>query len=124
MYNETVLDHFQNPRNSGEIPDADGVGKVGSAECGDVMIMYIKVENDRLADVKFQTFGCAAAIASSSIATELIKGKTLDEAIKLTRAQVATALGGLPDKKMHCSNLAPDALRAAIDDYRSKSKTD
>jgi len=121
MYNDTVLDHFQNPRNTGEIPDADGVGEVGSAECGDIMIMYIKVNDDRLTDVKFRTFGCAAAIASSSIATEMIKGKTLDEALKLTRADVAGALGGLPEQKMHCSNLAPDALKAAIENYRAKS---
>ncbi len=121
MYNDTVLDHFQNPRNTGEIPDADGVGEVGSAECGDIMIMYIKVDDDRLTDVKFRTFGCAAAIASSSIATEMIKGKTLDEALKLTRNDVAGALGGLPERKMHCSNLAPDALKAAIENFRAKS---
>jgi nitrogen fixation NifU-like protein len=122
VYNKTVLEHFQNPRNAGEIADADGVGVAGSPECGDIMKIYIKVTDGRLTDIKFKTFGCAAAIASSSMATEMLMGKTLDEALKLTRDDVAGALGGLPQMKMHCSNLAPDALRAAIEDYRAKSK--
>lgn len=119
MYNSTVMDHFQNPRNAGEIENADGVGSMGNPACGDVMKIYIRVENDRLADVKFKTFGCAAAIATSSVASELVKGKKLDEAAALTRDEVAAALGGLPEEKMSCSNLAPDAIRAAIEDYRS-----
>ena len=122
MYNDKVMDHFQNPRNGGEIADADGVGKVGSPQCGDIMILYIKVTDGILTDVKFKTFGCAAAIASSSMATEMIKGLTIEEAEKLTRDDVAGALGGLPDSKMHCSNLAPDALRAALEDYRSRQQ--
>jgi nitrogen fixation NifU-like protein len=120
MYNETVLDHFQNPRNTGGIEDPDGVGQVGNPACGDVMRIFIKVENDRLTDIRSQTFGCAAAIACSSQATEMVRGKSLDEASQLTRDQVAEALGGLPEKKMACSNLAPDAIRAAIEDYRSR----
>jgi len=122
MYTEKVLDHFRNPRNMGEIKNPDGFGKVGNPTCGDVMAIYIKVKNNRIADIKFQTFGCAAAIASSSIATELVKGKTLEEAEKLTRDDVAKELGGLPDVKMHCSNLASDALKEAIKDYREKNK--
>jgi len=120
MYNDTVMDHFQNPRNTGEIPDADGMGKVGSAECGDIMIMYIKVEDNRLADVKYKTFGCAAAIATGSIASEMLIGRTLEEAENLTSEEIAEALFGLPEKKMHCSLLAPDAIKAAIADYRSR----
>jgi nitrogen fixation NifU-like protein len=122
MYTEKVLDHFRNPRNMGEMKNPDGVGKVGNPTCGDIMVIYIKVKDDRIADIKFQTFGCTAAIASSSIATELVKGKTLDEASKLTRDDVANELGGLPAIKMHCSNLASDALREAIKDYRKKKK--
>jgi nitrogen fixation NifU-like protein len=122
MYTKKVMDHFRNPRNMGEIKDADGVGKVGNPTCGDVMAIYIKVKNDKIVDIKFKTFGCTAAIASSSIATELVKGKTLDEALKLTRDDVAKELGGLPAIKMHCSNLAADALREAIKDYREKNK--
>ena len=121
-YTEIVMDHFRNPRNMGEIKDADGVGKVGNPTCGDVMAIYIKVKNDRIVDIKFKTFGCTAAIASSSIATELVKGKTLDEAMSLTRNDVAKELGGLPAVKLHCSNLAADALREAIKDYRTKNK--
>ncbi len=122
MYTKKVKDHFYNPRNVGEIKDADGVGTVGNPTCGDVMTMYIKVKDERIIDIKFKTFGCAAAIASSSITTEIVKGKTLDEAMKLTRDDVATELGGLPAIKMHCSNLASDALREAINDYRMKNK--
>lgn len=120
MYSEKVMDHFRNPRNVGEIPDADGVGTVGNPVCGDMMTVYIKVKDNRIADIKFKTFGCGAAVATSSMVTELAKGKTLDEAMKITRADVAEHLGGLPPIKMHCSNLAADALHSAIDDYRKK----
>ncbi|MEF8879618.1 MAG: Fe-S cluster assembly scaffold protein NifU [Candidatus Thermoplasmatota archaeon] len=121
MYTEKVKEHFHNPRNVGEIEDADGVGTVGNPRCGDVMTIYIKVEDNRIEDIKFKTYGCAAAIASSSVATELVKGKTLDEAEKISRDEVADELGGLPDIKMHCSNLAADALRKAIENYRNKN---
>ena len=114
------MDHFQNPRNTGEILDADGVGMVGNPACGDVMKMYIKVADGKLVEVKYKTFGCAAAIACSSMASELVTGKLLDEAEKLTRQEVADALDGLPEEKIACSNLAPDAIRAAIEDYRSR----
>jgi len=124
VYTEKVLDHFRNPRNMGKMENPDGVGKVGNPQCGDVMAMYIKVKDEKIFDIKFQTFGCTAAIASSSIATELVKGKTLDEALKLTRNDVAKELGGLPAIKMHCSLLATDALKAAIEDYRKKKKGD
>jgi len=120
LYSEKVMDHFRNPRNVGEIPDADGVGTVGNPVCGDMMTVYIKVKDDRIADIKFKTFGCGAAVATSSMVTELAKGKTLEEAMKITRADVAEHLGGLPPIKMHCSNLAADALHSAIDDYRKK----
>jgi len=122
MYSEIVMDHFKNPRNMGEIPDADGVGTVGNPVCGDMMAVYIKVEDERIADIKFKTFGCGAAIATSSMVTELAKGKTLEEAKKITRADVADSLGGLPKIKMHCSNLAADALHQAIEDYYNKQK--
>ena len=122
MYTEKVMEHFRNPRNVGEIPDADGVGTVGNPVCGDLMTMYIKVKDDRIMDIKFKTFGCGAAIATSSMTTELAKGKTLEEASKITRANVAESLGGLPVQKMHCSNLAADALKAAISDYLEKKK--
>jgi nitrogen fixation NifU-like protein len=122
MYSELVMEHFSNPRNVGVIEDADGVGKVGNPMCGDVMEMFIKVEDGKIADVKFRTFGCGAAIATSSIATEMIKGKPLDEAVKLSNKGVADALGGLPVQKMHCSNLAADAVRSAIEDYWSKQE--
>ena len=122
MYSDLVMEHFRNPRNVGEIPDADGVGMVGNPVCGDVMKMMIKVHDDRIADIKFQTFGCGAAIATSSIATEIVKGKTLDEALTLSNKAVAEALGGLPPAKMHCSNLAADAIHKAIEDYRNKAK--
>jgi nitrogen fixation NifU-like protein len=120
MYSELVMKHFTDPQNVGVIEDADGVGKVGNPTCGDVMEMFIKVKDDRVDDVKFRTFGCGAAIATSSIATEMIKGKALDEAVQLSNKAVADALGGLPAQKMHCSNLAADAVRAAIEDYWSK----
>lgn len=120
MYSEKVLDHFSNPRNVGEIPAADGVGTVGNAKCGDIMQMYLKVENDVIIDVKFKTFGCGAAIATSSMATEMVKGKTLEEALKLTNKAVADALDGLPSQKMHCSMLAEEAIQAAIQDYMKK----
>lgn len=120
MYSEKVMDHFMNPRNVGEMEDADGVGEVGNPTCGDLMKISIKVENDVLTDIKFQTFGCGAAIATSSMITELAKGKTLDEALEITRDDVALELDGLPPIKIHCSNLAADALKAAIEDYRKK----
>jgi len=122
MYSELVMKHFADPQNVGVIEDADGVGKVGNPMCGDVMEMFIKVKDDRVEDVKFRTFGCGAAIATSSIATEMIKGKSLDEAVKLSNKAVADALGGLPAQKMHCSNLAADAVRAAIEDYWNRRK--
>jgi len=122
MYSDLVMEHFRNPRNVGEIPDADGVGMVGNPVCGDVMKMMIKVRDDRIADIKFQTFGCGAAIATSSISTEIVKGKTLEEALTLSNKAVAEALGGLPPAKMHCSNLAADAIHKAIEDYRNKVK--
>lgn len=119
-YSEKVLDHFTHPRNVGKIDDADGVGEVGNAKCGDIMKMYIKVKDGIITDVKFNTFGCASAIAASSLATELIKGKPLDYAMGVTNKQVVDALGGLPEHKIHCSVLAEEAIRAAIEDYRSK----
>ncbi len=120
LYSEKVMDHFMNPRNVGIIEDADGVGEVGNAKCGDIMKMYLKIDNDVITDVKFETFGCASAIASSSMATELIKGQKLEEAMTLTNKAVAEALDGLPDYKMHCSVLAEEAIRAAIEDYQKK----
>ena len=119
-YTEKVKDHFLHPRNVGEIKDADGIGTVGNPQCGDIMSIYIKVKDERIEDIKFKTFGCAAAIATSSILTEMAKGKTLDEALKIMRDDVANELGGLPAIKLHCSNLAADALHAAIADYRKK----
>ncbi|MFH1597207.1 MAG: Fe-S cluster assembly scaffold protein NifU [Pseudomonadota bacterium] len=116
-YSDIVMDHFKNPRNVGEIPDADGVGEVGNPVCGDMMNVYIKVNDNRLADVKFKTFGCGAAIAVSSMITEMAKGKTLEEAMRITNADVAQALGGLPPNKLHCSNLGADALHSAIKNY-------
>ena len=123
MYTDKVIEHFKNPRNMGEIPDADGTGTVGNPVCGDLMTMYIKVKDNRIKDIRFKTYGCGAAIATSSMTTELAKGKTLDEAMKITRASVADSLGGLPKVKMHCSNLAADALHAAIEDYRQRQKS-
>ena len=121
MYSEKVLDHFTNPRNVGEIPDADGVGEVGNARCGDIMKMYLKIDGDTITDVKFKTFGCGAAIATSSIATEMIKGKTIDEALKITNKDVVDALGGLPAYKLHCSVLAEEAFKSAIKDYYDRN---
>ena len=120
LYSEKVMDHFRNPRNVGVIEDADGVGEVGNAKCGDIMKMYLKIENDRIQDVKFETFGCGSAIASSSMATELIKGQPVSEAMKLTNKAVAEALDGLPDYKMHCSVLAEEAIQSALQDYYQK----
>ena len=119
-YNEKVMDHFMNPRNVGEIPDASGVGTVGNPICGDVMKMFLKIENDIITDVKFKTFGCGAAVATSSMVTEMVKGKTITEALDITNNAVAEALGGLPPKKMHCSVLAEEALRSALKDYYKK----
>ncbi len=121
MYSKEVMDHFMNPRNVGEMPDADGVGVEGNPVCGDVMKLFIKVDGDRIVDAKFQTFGCGAAIAVSSMITEMVKGKTLDEALQISKEKVAEALGGLPPQKMHCSNLGADALKKAIEDYRQKA---
>jgi nitrogen fixation NifU-like protein len=120
MYSDKVMEHFQNPRNVGEIEDADGVGTVGNPVCGDLMTIYIKVKGDVIEDIKFKTFGCGAAIATSSMVTEMAKGKTLEEAMAITRNDVAENLEGLPPVKMHCSNLAADALHAAIDNYKEK----
>ncbi len=122
MYSEKVMDHFMNPRNVGEIENPDGVGEVGNAKCGDIMRISLKVENDVIVDVKFKTFGCGAAIATSSMATELVKGKTIDEALTITNKAVADALDGLPPVKMHCSVLAEEAIRKAIEDYKEKQK--
>jgi len=122
MYNEIVMEHFKNPRNVGEINDADGVGEVGNPACGDIMAFYIKVRDNVLEDVKFKTFGCGAAIAVSSMVSEMAKGKTLDEAMKITNSSVLEALNGLPKKKHHCSNLGADALHRAIEDYVAKQK--
>ena len=120
LYSEKVMDHFRNPRNVGVIEDADGVGQVGNAKCGDIMKMYLKIRDGIIEDVKFETFGCGSAIASSSMATELIKGKPVSEAMQLTNQAVAEALDGLPAYKMHCSVLAEEAIRAALEDYRSR----
>jgi nitrogen fixation NifU-like protein len=120
LYSDKVLEHFRNPKNMGEIINADGIGSVESQICGDLMTIYIKVKNNRIRNIKFKTFGCAAAIATSSIITEIAKGKTLDEALKITKEDIADELNGLPPVKMHCSNLASDALKAAIIDYKKK----
>ncbi len=122
MYSETVMDHFAHPRNAGVIEDADGIGEVGNPVCGDMMTFYIKVKDDRLVDVKFQTFGCVAAIAVSSMVSEMAKGKKLKEAQKITNKVVAETLGGLPQNKMHCSNLGAEALALAIKNYQEKTK--
>ena len=124
LYSETVMDHFRNPRNVGVIEDADGVGEVGNAKCGDIMKIYLKIENDVIEDVKFETFGCGSAIASSSMATELIKGKPLSEALTLTNQAVAQALDGLPAHKLHCSVLAEEAIKKAVQDYDEKPGVD
>ncbi|MBW7573228.1 Fe-S cluster assembly scaffold protein NifU [Caproiciproducens faecalis] len=123
-YSEKVMDHFANPRNVGEIPDASGVGEVGNPKCGDIMRMYIKVDGDVITDVKFKTFGCGAAIATSSMATELIKGKKIEDALKLTNKAVMEALDGLPPVKVHCSVLAEQAIKAAVSDYYKKMGID
>ena len=124
MYNERVVKEFQNPHNVGEMKDANAVGTVGNAVCGDIMKIYMKIENNVIEDVSFQTFGCAAAIATSSVATTMIKGKTVDEALKLTNAEVVDKLGGLPPQKLHCSVLAEEAIKAAINDYLTKYKAE
>jgi len=120
LYSEKVMDHFRNPRNLGIIEDADGVGKVGNAKCGDIMAIYLKIDDDVITDVKFETFGCGSAIASSSMATELIKGKHISEAAQLTNQAVTEALEGLPPQKIHCSVLAEEAIKKALEDYHSK----
>ena len=122
MYTEKVMDHFSNPRNIGEIENADGVGEVGNPVCGDMMSFYINVKDDKIADIKFKTFGCVAAIAVSSMVTEMALGKTLDEAKKITKKSVAESLDGLPKEKMHCSNLGAEALAKAIEDFESKNE--
>ena len=122
LYSEKVMDHFRNPRNVGVIEDANGIGEVGNAKCGDIMKMYLKIDDDIITDVKFETFGCASAIASSSMATELIKGQRVEDAMQLTNKAVAEALDGLPAYKMHCSVLAEEAIQAALEDYKSKQE--
>ncbi len=124
MYSEKVMDHFMNPRNVGEIPDADGVGEVGNARCGDIMKMYLKIDDGIITDAKFKTFGCGAAVATSSIATELIKGKSIDDALKLTNSAVIEALDGLPPVKVHCSVLAEQAVKSALSDYYTRRGVD
>ena len=121
LYSEKVMDHFRNPRNVGEIENADGVGEVGNAKCGDIMKMYLKIDGDIISDVKFETFGCASAIATSSMATEMIKGKTVEEALQLSNRAVVEALDGLPTHKIHCSVLAEEAVKAAVKDYYDKN---
>ena len=121
LYTETVMDHFMHPRNVGSIENADGVGEVGNAKCGDIMKIYLKIDDNRIEDVKFETFGCGSAIASSSMATEMIKGKTIDEALALTNKEVVDALGGLPAHKLHCSVLAEEAIKSAVKDYYDRN---
>ena len=123
MYSDKVMDHFNNPRNVGSLEDANGIGQVGNAKCGDIMKMYIKVDNNIITDVRFKTFGCGAAIATSSMATEMVKEKTLEEALKVSNKAVTEALDGLPPAKMHCSVLAEEAVYAAIEDYRNRQRT-
>ena len=122
LYNDTVMDHFMNPRNMGDVPEADGVGEVGAAACGDIMKISLKIKDGKIQDARFKTFGCGSAIASSSMATELIKGRTLEEAKNFSNQEVVDALGGLPPVKIHCSVLAEEALKAAIEDYEAKQK--
>ena len=124
LYSEKVMDHFINPRNVGEIEDADGIGEVGNAKCGDIMKMFLKIDNGVITDIKFKTFGCGAAVATSSMATEMIKGRKLEDALKLTNKAVVEALDGLPDSKLHCSVLAEQALKAAISDYYKRQGVD
>ena len=121
LYTETVMDHFKNPRNAGTIENADGVGEVGNAKCGDIMKIYLKIEDNIITDVKFETFGCGSAIASSSMVTEMIKGKSVEDALKLTNKEVVNALGGLPTHKLHCSVLAEEAIKSAIKNYYDKN---
>lgn len=121
LYSDKVMDHFQNPRNVGKMENADGIGEVGNAKCGDIMKMYLKIKDDRIEDVKFETFGCGSAIASSSMATELIKGKTIEEALAVTNKQVVDALGGLPAYKLHCSVLAEESIKAAVKNYYDRN---
>lgn len=121
MYTDKVIDHFTNPRNVGELDNANGIGEVGNAKCGDIMRIYLDVQDNIIKDIKFKTFGCGAAIATSSMVTEMVKGKSIDEALKITNKAVAEALGGLPPAKMHCSNLAADALHKAIEDYKNNN---
>jgi nitrogen fixation NifU-like protein len=122
MYSEKVMDHFENPRNVGELVDANGIGEVGNSKCGDIMKIYVKIENDVIVDVRFKTFGCGAAVATSSMATELVKGKNVREALALSNKAVAEALDGLPAAKMHCSILAEEGIKAAIEDYRRRQE--
>jgi nitrogen fixation protein NifU and related proteins len=122
MYTPKVMEHFSNPHNVGEIPDADGIGEVGNPVCGDMMTIYLKIKDNKIEDIKFKTFGCAAAIATSSIITEMARGKTLEDALKISRNDVAKELGGLPPQKLHCSNLAADALKLAIENYHRKQQ--
>ena len=124
LYSEKVMDHFTNPRNVGEIEDADGIGEVGNAKCGDIMKMFLKIDNGVITDIKFKTFGCGAAVATSSMATEMIKGRKLEDALKLTNKAVVEAMDGLPDSKLHCSVLAEQALKAAISDYHKRQGVD
>ena len=124
LYSEKVMDHFTNPRNVGEIEDADGIGEVGNAKCGDIMKMFLKIDNGVITDIKFKTFGCGAAVATSSMATEMIKGRKLEDALKLTNKAVVEALDGLPDSKLHCPVLAEQALKAAISDYYKRQGVD
>ncbi len=121
MYNDKVLQHFENPRHTGELADADGIGAVGNPACGDMMKLYLQIENDRIVDIRYKTFGCAAAIATSSIASEMVLGRSLEEASDLTAQDIVDELGGLPERKILCSTLAPDAIKAAIEDYRSRT---
>ncbi|MBQ7247511.1 MAG: Fe-S cluster assembly scaffold protein NifU [Lachnospiraceae bacterium] len=121
LYSETVMDHFMNPRNVGSLEDADGVGRVGNAKCGDIMKMYLKIRDNVIEDVKFETFGCGSAIASSSMATEMVKGKTIDEALAVTNKDVVAALGGLPDYKLHCSVLAEESIKSAVKNYYDRN---
>lgn len=124
LYSEKVMDHFRNPRNVGSIENADGIGEVGNGKCGDIMKIYLKVDDEKISDVKFETFGCGSAIASSSMATEMIKGKPLKEVLKITNKAVTEALDGLPKHKLHCSVLAEEAIRAAVEDYCKKNNLD
>jgi len=120
MYTEKVMDHFENPRNVGELPDANGIGEVGNPTCGDITKIYLKIEDNIIKDIKFKTFGCAAAVASSSMLTEMAKGKTIEEALKITDMMVADELDGLPPQKLHCSNMAAEAMHVAVEDYRKR----